>query len=199
MGGVRKKAGAKAVTMTLLGLVLVVGLIAGPAGAAGNTVPSPGKVDLAVDFVTQPNPAPTGSMVQLEGVVRNVGTGLADQVIGVFEVSAASVSAQFGSNPCTAVGSSKLGIDGSREERPWTVTCDLGALPAGSEARISFSVKTGPPGTHLASVTASSGQLDDRPANNLVQVPIYVRPAAPEFMPAFQQPGRLNPSSRITT
>jgi hypothetical protein len=198
MGGVRNTSGTRAAIVASVALAMTVGLIAGPAGATGTNMPSPGAVDLTVEFMTHPNPVASGSSLQLESVIRNEGTLLADRVESVFEVSAAGVSAQFGSNPCTAVGSTRLESDGTQEDKPWTVTCDLGDLPPGSEARISLSVSTGSSGTHLATVTASSAQADSRPDNNTTQIPVHVLPSAPEFTPAFQQPGRLNPSSRTT-
>ncbi len=198
MGGVRNQAGVRTVTIAVLGMALTVGLIAGPSGASGDTMPPIGVVDLVVGFVSEPNPAAAGSSVQLESIVSNVGTLVAERVVSTIEISAIRVAAEAGSGSCTAVGSTRLEIDGSAVDQPWTVTCDLGALPPGAETRVAFSVTTGPSGTHLAGVAVSSNQADARPSNNEAQIPIYVLPAAPGIIPAFQQPGRLNPYSRAT-
>ena len=189
--------GTRAAVVASLAVALAVGLIAGPSGAAGNTVPVPGVVDLAVDHLAQPNPTAPGSTVQVESVISNGGTLVAEQVEVVYEISGAGISVEAG-ELCTAVGSTRLESDGSSRDEPWTVTCDLGTLPPGTRTRISLSVTTGASGTHVAKATVSSKAPDGRPSDNEVEILIHVLPATPGAIPAFQQPGRFNPSSRAT-
>ncbi len=189
--------GARAAVVASLALALAVGLIAGPSGAAGNTVPLSGVVDLVVERAAQPNPTSPGSTVQLQSVISNDGTLVAEQVEFAFEVSGAGISVEAG-ELCTAVGSTRLESDGSSDDQPWTVICDLGTLPPGTRTRISLSVATGAPGTHVAKATVSSKTPDGRPSDNEVEILIHVLPDTPGAIPAFQQPGRLNPSSRAT-
>lgn len=181
-----------------LTLALAVGLIAGPSGAAGNTIHLPGVVDLSVATTAQPNLAAAGATVQVESVISNEGTLVAEQVKGIFEVSGAGITVEAGSGLCTAAGSTRLDSDGSTRDEPWIVICDLGTLPPGTQTRVLLSVTAGAPGTHLAKVTVSGRAPDVRPSDNEVETPIHVLPAVPGALPAFQQPGRLNPSSRAT-
>jgi len=189
--------GARAVVVTSLAVALAVGVIAGPSGAAGNTVPLLGVVDLAVDHLAQPNPTAPGATVQLESVISNEGTLVAEQVEGIFEISGAGISVEAG-GLCSAIGSARLESDGASGDELWTVTCDLGTLPPGTRTRVSLSVTAGAPGTHVAKVTVSSNAPDGRPSDNEVEILIHVLPVTPGAIPAFQQPGRFNPSSRAT-
>ena len=180
------------------GLVLVVALVLGPSGAAGNTTPLPGVVDLSVEVTAQPNPVAAGSVVEYESLIRNGGNLVAERVEGIFEIPAASVSAEARSRSCTAVGSMRLERDGSTQDQPWTVTCDVGTLPPGTETRVTVFVTTGAHGTHMSVVTVSSAQADARPSDNRVETPLFVLPDGPGFPPAFQQPGPPNPLGRTT-
>lgn len=189
--------GARAAVVASLAVALAVGLIAGRSGAAGNTVPLPGVVDLVVDHPAQPNPTSPGATVQLESIISNKGTLVAEQVEVVFEVSGAGIPVEAG-KLCAAVGSTRLESDGSSDDEPWTVTCDLGTLPPGARTRISLSVTAGAPGTHVARATVSSKTPEGRPSDNEVEILVHVLPNTPGAIPAFQQPGRFNPSSRAT-
>lgn len=189
--------GARTVVLASLAVALAVGLIAGPSGAAGNTVPLPGVVDLVVDHPAQPNPTSPGATVQLESVISNEGTLVAEQVEVAFEIPGAGLSVDAG-ELCTAVGSTRLESDGSSGDEPWTVTCDLGTLPPGTRTGISLLVTAGVPGTHVAKATVSSMTPEGRPSDNEVVILIRVLPATSGAVPAFQQPGRFNPSSRAT-
>jgi hypothetical protein len=165
-------------------------------GAAGDTNPARGRVDLFVEVTARP--AMAGSVIEYESLIRNRGTLVAEHVAGTFEIPAVGVTVDFETQSCTAVGSMRLEQDGSGQEQPWTVSCDLGTLTPGSEARVVFSVTLGTPGTRMSTVTTSSNQPDARPFDNRVEVPLYVLPDVPGFTPAFQQPGQSNPLSRAT-
>jgi len=199
MGGVQPRFGSRTVTTAGVGLVLVVALVVGPSGAAGNTEALSGVVDLSVDMAVHPNPAAAGSVIQYESRIRNRGTLVAEAVQAVFEISAANVRVETGSGSCTTASSMRLERDGSTEDQPWTVTCDLGALAPGIEAGIALTVTTGTPGTQMSVVTVSSGGADSRPSDNRVETPVFVLPDTPGFTAAFQQPGRSNPFGRATT
>ena len=194
MGGTLTKAGA--VSTAGLSMVLIVGLVVGSPRAAGNTTPLSGTVDLSIEVVAQPNPAPAGSTVVFESLVRNRGTLMAEGVTGIFEIPATGIDTEFGSHSCTAVGSARLELE--ETSQPWTVSCNLGTLPPGSEAHIVLTVTTGPPGTVLTEATVSSGQVDARPTDNRVEIPLFVLPDGPGFARAFQQPGLQNDLGRST-
>ena len=196
MGGMQSRASARAITTVGMGFLLVVGLVLGPSGAAGNTTTLAGAVDLTIAVVAVPNLATAGAVIRYESRIRNRGTLVAEGVEGVFEITADSVAANAGSQSCTAVGSRRLEQDGSTQDQPWTVTCDLGTLPPGAEIRVTLSVTTGRPGTQMSVVTVTSDLPDARPSDNRLESPLYVLPEAPGFTPAFQQPGRSNPLSR---
>ena len=198
MGGALSRAGARALTTVAMGVLLVVALVVGPSGAAGNTTPSAGAVDLSVEVTAQPDAAMAGSVFQFTGLVRNRGTLVAEEVEGIFVIPAARIAAGAGSQSCTIVGSSRLDDDGSSQDQPWTVTCDLGTLSPGAEARVAFTVTTGPHGTQMSVATVASRLPDARPSDNRVETPIYVLPETPGFTPAFQQPARINPLGRTT-
>jgi hypothetical protein len=175
-----------------------VALVVGPSRAAGNTMPLVGLADLTVEVIAQPNPAPAGSVFHYESLIRNRGTSVAEGVRVAFEIPASSVSAEAGSRFCTIVGATHLERGGSGRDEPWTVTCDLGELPPGAETRITLEVTAGVPGTQMSVVTASSNHFGASNSDVRVQFPVWVLPDAPEFTPAFQQPGRANPSGRST-
>jgi hypothetical protein len=88
--------------------------------------------------------------------------------------------------------------DGSAQDQPWTVTCNLGTMLPGAETPVTLSVTTGRHGTQVSVVTVSSDLPDARPSDNRVERPLFVLPEAPGFTPAFQQPGRSNPQGRTT-
>src|SRR3972149_10505711 len=88
MGGAQPRAGVRAMTTAGAGLVLVVSLVRGPPGAAGNTTPLPGVVDLSVEVTAQPNPVAAGSVVEYESLIRNGGNLVAERAEGVFEIPA---------------------------------------------------------------------------------------------------------------
>ena len=196
MGGTRSRAHSRGMMTAGLGIVLVVGMVLGPSGAAGDTTPVVGMVDLLVEV--EALPARAGSVFQYESAIRNRGTLVAEHVEAVFEIPAAGIAVDFGSQSCTAVGSTRIEPDGPALEQPWTVTCDLGALAPGSEKRVTFSVTAGSHGTWISAVSVSSQLGDARPHNNRLETPLYVLPDAPAFSPSFQQPGRSNPTGRAT-
>ncbi len=188
----------RAVTNAALGLMLVVALVVVPSGAAGVTGQLNGSVDLSIEVSAHPNPAPVGSVVIYEGVVRNRGRVVAEEVEGVFEIPAEAVTADADSLACTAVGSKHLDAAGSTRAEPWTVTCNLGALPPGAEIQVAFSVRTGAPGTHMSTATVSYPAVDRRPSDNKAEIPLLVLPNTPGYTPAFQRPGPTNPLGRTT-
>lgn len=196
MGGAHTRAGARVMTTTGMGLVLVVGMILGPSVAADNTTPPAGFVDLVVEVAARP--AMAGSVIQYESLIRNRGTQVAEQVEGTFVIPAASVAVDLASQSCILVGSMRLDQDGSAFDQPWTVTCDLGTLAPGEEKRVQFSVALGVSGTRVSVVAVSSNGPDGRPFDNRVEAPLYVLPDTPGFIPAFQQPGQPNPMGRAT-
>ena len=197
MGG-RLKTGRRAKAIAAMGIVMVVGLIVGPTQAVGDTTPGPGLVDLSVEVFVTPNPVAPGAEVTIEGLVSNDGTLMANQVVALLEVSADSVAAEIGGESCSVVGSRRLENGGSTRDQPWTVTCELGALAPGTETHFALSVTAGEFGTQMASVVVSSRTNDAWSVDHNAEVPVHVLPSAPEFVPAFQQPGRLNPSGRTS-
>ena len=180
----------------MLGMVLAIGMVFAPSTAAGNTIRATGGVDLTVEVIAKP--ATAGSVIQYESVIRNRGTEVAELVLGTFEVPAVGVTMDFETESCNVVGSMRLEQDGTGQQQPWTVSCELGTLAPGAETRVAFSIILGSNGTGISVATASSNGSDVRPFNNRVEVPIYVLPDAPGFTPAFQQPGQSNPMSRST-
>ena len=192
MGGMQPK--ARALKTTGLGIFLVIGMVLGPSAAAGNTPPSVGAVDLSIEVMA--DPAVAGSAIQFESRVHNRGTRVAEQVTATYEIPVAAVAVGLDSQSCSASGSARVEAGESPVEQPWVVTCDLGALPPGSDKRIAFSVTVGPHGTWTGAATVSSDSADIRPFDNRIEVPLYVLPDQPVFTPAFQQPGGLNPMSR---
>src|SRR3990172_11949852 len=116
MGGAQPRTGVRAMTTAGAGLVLVVALVLGPSGAAGNTTPLPGVVDLSVEVTAQRSAVAAGSVIEYESLIRNGGNLVAERVEGIFEVPAASVSAEARSRSCTAVGSMRLERDASTHD-----------------------------------------------------------------------------------
>ncbi len=196
MGGIQSGATTRGMTTAVLGIVLVVGMVLGPSGAAGNTTPLAGVVDLLVDVETTPVVA--GAVFHYETAIRNRGTNVAEHVEAVFEIPAVGIDVDFGSQSCTVVGSTRVEPDGSAHEQPWTVTCDLGTLAPGTEKRVTFSGTAGSHGTWISVVSVSSDLTDARPNDNRAETPLYVLPDGPSFSPAFQQPSRSNPIGRAT-
>lgn len=194
MGGMQPK--ARALKTTGLGIFLVIGMVLGPSAAAGNTPPSVGAVDLSIEVVV--DPAVTGSVIQFESRVHNRGTRVAEQVTATYEIPVAAVSVGLDSQSCSASGSAVVEVGESSVDQPWVVTCDLGAVPPGSDRWIAFSVTVGPHGTWTGAANVSSDSADIRPFDNRIEISLFVLPDQPAFTPAFQQPGGLNPMSRAT-
>jgi hypothetical protein len=180
-------------------LVLIVALVVGPSRAAGNTTPRVGLADLSVEVTAQPNPAPAGSVFGYESLIRNRGTFVAEGVRVTIEIPASSVSAEAASQSCTIGGATRIERDGSGRDEPWVVTCDLGTLPPNAETRITLAVTAGVPGTQMSVVTVSSNRPGAENSDVRIETPVLVLPDAPEFIPAFQRPGRANPLGRTTT
>jgi hypothetical protein len=174
-------------------------LVVGPSRAAGNTTPLVGFADLSVEVTAQPNPAPAGSVFRYESLIRNRGTFVAEGVRVTFEIPASSVLAEAASQSCTIGGATRFERDGSGRDEPWMVTCDLGTLPPNAEIRIALAVTAGVPGTQMSVVTVSSNRLGAENSDVRIETPVLVLPDAPEFIPAFQRPGRANPLGRTTT
>lgn len=189
--------GQRTVTITGLGLALVVGLVVGPSGAAGGTTPSPGAVDLSVEVVAGPNLVASGSNITFEALIGNRGTLVAEEVKATFEIPVAGVTVE--SSNCAAVGSVRLERHESALSQPWTVICDLGTMNPEAELRVTLWATAGSPGTHSSVLTVSSRDDEARPYDNRAEISFLVLPSEPEFSHAFQRPGRSNPLSRTVT
>ena len=190
------RAGHRAIAMAGLGLALVVALVVGPSRAAGDTTAGFGAVDLSVEVVAEPSLVASGSTMTYEGLIRNRGTLVAEEVIATFEIPAARVAVE--SPNCTVVGSVRLEPNEPTQKQPWTVSCDLGTLNPGAELGVVLSATAGTSGTHSSAVTVSSRGDEARPADNRAQISFLVLPSEPEFSDAFHRPGRVNPLSRAT-
>jgi len=197
MGG--ERTGRRLIITAGLAILMLVAMLPGPSGRAEPAGPGPAAVDLSVAVLSELHPVPPGTVIAYEAAIRNGGSLVAEDTAAVFEIPASSISVDGTAFPCAVVGSAYIEEPGSTDRRPWTVRCDLGMVPPGAEIRLAFTVTSGSPGTQIAVARVFSAGEDAESIDNTVEVLVRVLPDAPEFTPAFQQPGPLNPSGRTHT
>jgi uncharacterized repeat protein (TIGR01451 family)/fimbrial isopeptide formation D2 family protein len=123
----------------------------------------PALADLAISKVDSPDPVRVGQNLTYTIVVSNLGPSGATSVTVTDPLPAAVVLVSATPSQGSCVG---------------TVTCALGALPAGGTATVSVVVTPGPSAAPAISNTAtvSAAETDPNPANNTATAPTTVVP-----------------------
>jgi hypothetical protein len=197
MGGIWTIPVGRAAWIVTIGVVMVTAFLVGPTQAAGNATPAAVlSHDVTIEMGVALNPVHSQSEVLLKARVENRGRVVAESARVVFEIPSTGLEVEDSAEHCTAVGSTRLEDGESIVREPWTVICELGALPPKSAVNLTFLVTSGSPGTHVISASLTSGRAEANRVDDRAELPLHVLPDEPAILPAFQEPGHFNRLNR---